>query len=101
MSQIVIKIFPTLPPLAVGDDTGRLEILEIYEQYHTPKPEEWSKFMQTINELTQSALEERRSEAGNVSTFGSRHAYSSSRLGGSSHRFAAGDYWKYFRGFLG
>ena len=93
MSQIVIKIFPTLPPLAVGDDTGRLEILEIYEQYHTPKPEEWSKFMQTINELTQSALEERRSEAGNVSTFGSRHAYSSSRLGGSSHRFAAGDYW--------
>ena len=73
--------------LAVGDNTGRLEILDISESYHTPKPDEWSKFMQVINEMTQASCEERKNEAGSSSS------YSRSSYGRIGSRYGAGDYW--------
>ena len=64
--------------LAVGDDIGRIELLEVNEQLHQPKNEEWSKFMSTVQELTQNSSEEARADYGKSNSGGM-----SSRAGGA------------------
>ena len=66
--------------LAVGDDIGRIELLEVNEQLHQPKNEEWSKFMSTVQELTQTSNEEARSEFASKSVSRGAGDFRSSRM---------------------
>jgi len=70
--------------LAVGDDIGRLELLEVNEQLHQPANEEWSKFMTTVQELTQTSNEEARTD------FASKSATSRGAGDFRSSRMASG-----------
>lgn len=70
--------------LAVGDDIGRIELLEVNEQLHQPANEEWSKFMTTVQELTQTSNEEARTD------FASKSATSRGAGDFRSSRMASG-----------
>ncbi|KAL5010426.1 hypothetical protein ScPMuIL_012731 [Solemya velum] len=43
--------------LAVGDDMGRIYIFDVGEHISNPKPDEWSAFVQTLQEMRQHAAE--------------------------------------------
>lgn len=44
--------------LAVGDDLGRLEILDVSEQLYNVKQDEWHKFMEVTQELMNTSNDE-------------------------------------------
>lgn len=66
--------------LSVGDDTGRIELLEVNEQLYQPRNDEWSKFMSTVQELLQASSEETRTEHAN------KTGMSYTRMGAGDHR---------------
>lgn len=43
--------------IAAGDDMGRIHIYDVAETVATPKHDEWSKFVRTLQELKQHAVE--------------------------------------------
>ncbi|XP_052711951.1 cytoplasmic dynein 1 intermediate chain 2-like isoform X16 [Crassostrea angulata] len=54
--------------IAVGDDVGRIHIYDVAENTANPKMDEWSRFVRTLQELKQQAVErEEESSLGSVS----------------------------------
>ncbi|XP_041351024.1 cytoplasmic dynein 1 intermediate chain 2-like isoform X4 [Gigantopelta aegis] len=43
--------------ISVGDDMGRIKIYDVVDHIANPKPDEWSRFVHTIQELRQHAQE--------------------------------------------
>ncbi|XP_022327580.2 cytoplasmic dynein 1 intermediate chain 1-like isoform X26 [Crassostrea virginica] len=54
--------------IAVGDDVGKIHIYDVAENTANPKMDEWSRFVRTLQELKQQAVErEEESSLGSVS----------------------------------
>ncbi|XP_061179404.1 cytoplasmic dynein 1 intermediate chain 2-like isoform X7 [Saccostrea echinata] len=54
--------------IAVGDDVGRIHIYDVAENTANPKMDEWSRFVRTLQELKQQAVErEEESSLGSIS----------------------------------
>lgn len=54
--------------IAVGDDVGRIHIYDVAENTANPKMDEWTRFVRTLQELKQQAVErEEESSLGSVS----------------------------------
>ena len=69
--------------LAVGDDQGRVEILELAEEFSNPKMEEWNKMLKTVDEMTHTSTEDHYDIGISLGGTGNRSYGRFSRYGGS------------------